>query len=530
MSLSVINEDLSKQIKNFKEFIVEYKIPIICSFIFTLICFGFMLTNHSLTIDEETWINSNATSNTWLWLVQGRFGIFLIDKVISPTGNYIPFLWDFLSVVIWNFSGVCFLFCISMVYTKFNKFSSFVFCAYFSSLPLVVGEILSYSMFNLQQSLGMLFMAISVLCIYTYFKVKHNKYIIISWVLLFSSISIYQAFTVVYIVMIIAYSLFFVLKHDYIHTKQVIHNITKALLVLICSVLTYYLINKIITTYIAPDPGNYLSGYIGWNKRGNNIHVILTTLHYVEKILFGDSAVYGGKVILVVTCLFLVYSIFSFINAKKIIEKSMICILSILLLISPFTLSMVLGTSGINGRTYLALPLAGAIQLLLVNNQMIKIRIIKPVVTIVTVFLLLLNSMYMNRLFYNSFMVYQFDSNVGNEIIHDIGVDGYNYSNTPLVFLGMHDVDRKIFSSNSGSTGGSFFSWDDGNNARIINLLKSEGYDVIMPSTSQIKYSYDNSNDLKNWPSRYSIKEINGCIVIKLSKPSPTWISVNGVK
>lgn len=229
-------------------------------------------------------------------------------------------------------------------------------------------------------------------------------------------------------------------------------------------------------------------------------------------------------------CISMFYSNFSFINTKKIIKKFIICILSILLLISPFALSIALGTSGINGRTYIALPLAGAIELLLVINQSIKIRIAKSIVTIAAVLILLFNSMYMNRLFYDSFMVYQFDTNVGNEIIHDIGMYGYDYNNTPIVFIGMHDIDRKIISNTSGSTGGSFFSWDDGNNTRIINFLRSQGYDVIMPSASQIKYAYDNSKDLKNWPDKNSIKKLEGCIVVKLSDPSPLWMSVNGVQ
>jgi hypothetical protein len=526
MLLSLKSKNISEQIDNFKNFIVKYKVPIICSFIFTLICFGFMLTNHSLTIDEETWINSNDVSNASLWLMQGRFGIYLIDKFLVPTGTYIPFLWDFLSVLIWNFSGVCFLFCISMFYPKFNKFSSFVFCAYFSSLPLVVGEIISYSMFNLQQSLGMLFMAISVFFIYTYFNDNNTRYIIISSILLFASISIYQAFTVVYIVMIVAYVLFLALEHNYEDTKQIIMNIKKAIFALIPGVLTYYLVNKIITTFIAPDPNNYLGGYIGWNKRKSNIRVILTTFHYIEKILFGDSAVYGGKVILAVTCLFLIYVIVSFTNTKK----SIIFVLSILLIIAPFSMAIALGTSGITGRTYTALPLAGAIELLLVNNWINKNRIFKLVVTISTVYILIFNSMYMNRLFYDSFTVYQFDTNVGNEIIHDIGRDGYNYKDKHVVFIGMHDIDRKIISSTSGSTGGSFFSWDNGNNVRMINFLRSQGYDVSIPSASQINYAYNNSKDLKNWPNQNSIKDTNGYIVVKLSDPTPLWFITNGIK
>lgn len=527
MLTPVKNKNISEQIDNFKDFLVKYKIPIICSFIFSFICFGFMLTNHSLTIDEETWINSSDTGNTWLWLRQGRFGIFLIDQLLAPAGNYTPFLWDFLSVLIWNFSGICFLFCISMFYQKFNKFSLFVFCAYFSSLPFVVGEILAYSMFNFQQSLAMLCMAISVFFTYNYFTVKRTKFLIISSILLFISISFYQAFMVLYIVMIIAYGLIAALKHN--NTNIIITNMVKATVSFLLGVLAYYVVNKVITTFIAPDSGNYLSAYVGWNKGNSSLDVIRRALINVKIVLFGDPVVYGGKVIFTVTCLFLIYSIISSIITKGIIRKVIIIIMSILLLISPFALSISLGTASLIGRTYLALPLAGAIELFLVNNLFNKKGIFKSIITIVTVFILLFNSMYMNRLFYDSFIVYQYDRTVGNQIMHDIGMQGFDYNGKPIIFIGKHDINRKIISASSGSNGGSFFSWDDGNNTRIINFLRSEGYDTSMPSPSQIRYGYGNSKDLLNWPNKNSIKELNGCIVVKLSDVTQVWLHVNGI-
>lgn len=520
---------VNKQLEDFKKFISKYKTPIIYSFIFSLICFGFMLTNHSLTIDEETWINGNNLGGIKLWLMQGRFGIFLLDKIISPSGTYVPFLWDFLSILIWHFSGVCFLYCISTIYPKFSKFSFFTFCAYFSSLPLVVGELLSYSMFNLQQSLGMFFMSVSTFSIYTYFNTNKKKHIIASSIFLFAATSIYQSFSVVYIIAIVSYSLIYILKSDYADIKWLITKVIKSVLAFTTGVLLYYIINKFITTYIAPDSSKYLSGYIGWNKDKSNIHVLLTTFHCIEKILLGDSAVYGGKVLLVVTILFFMYSIFSFINTKKASNRFMICILSIMLLVCPFTLSLILGTSGINGRTYVSLPLAGAIELFLIINETSRIKIARQIVILAVICILFSNSMYMNRLFYDSFVVYQYDTNVGNEIVHDIGTYGYNYKNTPIVFIGMHNIDRKIISS-SGSTGGSFFSWDDGNNVRIANFLKSKGYSIIIPSPDQIKAAYNSSEGLQNWPHRNSIKKIQSCIIVKLSNPSQTWMSVNGVK
>lgn len=527
MSSLIIDNNIVKEFNNLKKFILKYKTPVICSIIFTLICFGFMLTNHSLTIDEETWITSNSTSNIHLWLMQGRFGIFLLDKIFAPTGNYIPFLWDFLAVVLWNFSGICFIFCISMYYPKFNKFSVFVFCSYFSSLPLVVGELLSYSMFNFQQSIGMLFMSISSILIYIYFSNRKIKYIIFSSIFLFAATSIYQAFMVVYIVMVLAYLLIKLLKDN---NMKALKTIAPAGFPFLFGVAIYYVINKIITTYVAPDPNNYINGYIGWNKGRSALHVILSTFHFIEKILLGDSAVYGSKVLLIITFLFFIYIVVYAIKIKGSSKKLYFVIISLFLLISPFALSIVLGMSGINGRTYVALPLAGSIELLFIITSSINYKKFYSIIVLISIAVLFLNSMYMNRLFYNSFMVYESDTNVGNQLIHDISLSGYDYSKEPIVFIGMHSVDENIFSANSGSTGGSFFSWDDGNNARMINFLRSEGYNVSLATPDQIKTGYEDSKELTPWPSKNSIKQINNCIVVKLSIPTKLWFSVNGVK
>jgi hypothetical protein len=249
----------------------------------------------------------------------------------------------------------------------------------------------------------------------------------------------------------------------------------------------------------------------------------------IKNILLGSSLVYGGKAIFIVTCLFILYSVVLFIYNKGIIKRLLILILTISLLLSPFALSIVLGTRSIVGRTYIALSLAGAIELFLINNMPVSNKITKKVVAVITCFVLLLNAMFMNRLFYDSYIVYQYDRTVGNQIMHDIAVKGYNFKDKPVVFIGMHDIDRKTVSAQSGSTGGSFFSWDDGNNHRIINFLKSEGYGVFMASKKQIRDGYETSKSMPHWPNKDSIKETDEYIIVKLSNPSNVWLIVNGV-
>lgn len=63
------------------EFVKKYKTSIFLSVLFSLLCFGFMLTHFTITIDEESWILS-ARDET-MWLYQGRFIIWLFDLIFT---------------------------------------------------------------------------------------------------------------------------------------------------------------------------------------------------------------------------------------------------------------------------------------------------------------------------------------------------------------------------------------------------------------------------------------------------------------
>ena len=126
-------------------FAKKYKRALIGSLLFSFVCFGFMLTHFTLCIDDETWILASEPSA--LWILQGRFAIWLFDLIFTSNGNFAPFLWDFLAIVGWNISGMIFAYALL---EKPKEWQVFFFCAYYSSLPFVVGEIMAFSMFDLQ--------------------------------------------------------------------------------------------------------------------------------------------------------------------------------------------------------------------------------------------------------------------------------------------------------------------------------------------------------------------------------------------
>ena len=84
-----------------REFIEKNRKGVILSFLFSLVCFGFMLTHFTITIDEESWILSSQDVNMWLY--QGRFVIWLFDLLFTDGG--IMFL--FCGILQVFFCGIC---------------------------------------------------------------------------------------------------------------------------------------------------------------------------------------------------------------------------------------------------------------------------------------------------------------------------------------------------------------------------------------------------------------------------------------
>ena len=64
-----------------KEYCKKYQKAILLALLFSLVCFGFMLTNFTVTIDEETWLLGNEESA--LWLLQGRISIWLFNLLFT---------------------------------------------------------------------------------------------------------------------------------------------------------------------------------------------------------------------------------------------------------------------------------------------------------------------------------------------------------------------------------------------------------------------------------------------------------------
>lgn len=505
------------------EFVEKNKKSIILSFLFSLVCFGFMLTHFTVTIDEESWILSSQDVNMWLY--QGRFVIWLFDLLFTDGGNYAPFLWDFAGVFLWNLSGVIFA-CALLGKTEVKQWQLFIFLSYYSSLPFVLADVFSFSMYGLQ--IGLAAVAVAAAFYMTYMYMETGKKLIAAavFVLLLYSFGTYQAFICVYISAVAADCL---LRFVWNKRDEIRRLIVVSAVICLAAIVSYYFINFLIGQMIGTQ-GYLTDNYMGWTS-GNPVKAFVMAIANIGRISFAIPyhGVYitGATSMRVVTVAFMLYAIWKFFRVKGAKEKLGVFAFTVLLCIAPFSLYLVIATFQTHGRMMLALPLVGAVQLYLIFQEIDK-RSFRYIMLVVAGYLLFINARDMNLFFYYSSISYEKDCTTADQLMYDIQKEGIDYKEKPIVFVGMIEQTKEP-KKELGVLGGSMFAWDEGNNIRMADFIETRGYEIKLADSEQMKRGIEETKGMSVWPQEGSIKELDDLIVVYLSEPTETWYITNKV-
>jgi hypothetical protein len=142
---------------------------------------------------------------------------------------------------------------------------------------------------------------------------------------------------------------------------------------------------------------------------------------------------------------------------------------------------------------------------------------------ILTICLLIsiINIYSVTSLFYSDIYSRELDINTANNINSLISK---NYpdilqSNIPVYFHGGLKQNNPWKKNKTDVSGSSFFYWDGGNNDRIINFFKFYGIENFhQAAPDQIKGLLPIINNIPEYPSRGSVKIVDGVLVIKLGQ------------
>ncbi len=509
-----------------KEFCLKYKKSFVVALLFSLVCFGFMLTHFDLSIDEETWIMGG---NIVGWLRQSRYTLWLYDLLFTDNGNYVPFLYDFLGICLWNIAGIILLYCYFEEH-EINGIVMFILLAYYDSVPFVLADIMSFSFYLVQIGIATIFTSLSVYLTIQFINEKKLSYLIISSLLLWLAFGAYQALICYYVSAFAGYCVL-----DYIrgNRKKLFKKIITGVLFCVIGVLGYVVIDKIAISIVGSD-GYLNDSYIGW-KEENPLVEFLMSIANVGRVSFAvpyqDVTVNGATCIRILTILFVIYAFYqTFHIEKKTKERITVFLLCVALSFSPFFLYIAMATYKTVGRMMLGLPVIGIVQIYLIST-VLQTSLLKKGGFLLSSGLLVINAAQINTAYFQQHITHEKDCELATEIMHDIQSEGIDYHDKPIVFIGMLEQDT-IFDDQLGELGSSFFSHDEGNIGRMISFLRFRGYDVSLPSVEQINNAYQSVKDaeMNPWPYSNSIMELDDIIVVYLSEPTDLWFTVNGVQ
>lgn len=521
----------------------KYKRALIGSLLFSFVCFGFMLTHFTLCIDDETWILASEPSA--LWILQGRFAIWLFDLLFTVNGNFAPFLWDFLAIIFWNVSGAVFVY--ALLGRKSPKeWQVFFFCAYYATLPFVVGEIMAFSMFNLQVSIAMAATAVSFVFSQRFLGQRRKKDAACALFCLLYGVATFQAMICVYVTAVVAECLLHYLRSCDVqngysaepdalcaegeasapgHLKR---TILTCAAICVTAVAVYYIANSLLGLLFG-SAGYLGDNYNGWTSGDWKLAVAMAVANIGRvffAIPFRGEYIYGGSVIRTLSILFVICAVYLFVRQKGWQKKAGILFYTAALCVAPFVLYLALATYKTHGRMLLALPLTGAVQMYFITQTLTK-PLLKKAMVLLSGYLLFLNARNMNLIYYYSSIVYERDCTTASQVMYDIQAAGMDYHEKPVAFIGMIAQDELPILE-SCTLGGSFFAWDDGNNSRMCDFLQTRGYAVQQADGRQLAAALEQTEEMNTWPQEGSIVQLEDMIVVYLSEPTEKWYTVNG--
>ncbi|WP_025684183.1 glucosyltransferase domain-containing protein [Paenibacillus maysiensis] len=490
---------------------------------FSLLAYGFPLTHYTLSIDEEKAM-FRGDRNISIWSDQGRYGISLIKLLLhyqqgnSVTNTYLAVVLLIVTAILWSymFSELK----IKESYKKQNL-TGVIVSLLFVTFPSYA-ENIGFSMMSIELGIGWIMISIATL-LTTRWVIFHanNYYVIISIFLVVFATSIYQSFIPVIICGVLLITLIHLnslyIQKINISLLQSIKMLIKYGIILLISLVIYKIIDKIVGAFIPPSA--YISNFFLWGKQDSGV-ILRELIHHFEQLIFG-KVIYGSAIILpsmlIIFLIIVIYFIRVIMNKALRNTGLSMLLFSLIFVTCPFLMSLLLGYP-LQIRVNIVLPLFIASVWLLLYVT-ISNRIFGKFIIICVIYLSFYQSISVSQLFFGDYNRYQEDVKLANQIggrIQDLNLGDFPLE--PVVYVGSHKHPTRKDIIKQEVLGYSFFEWDDGNQVRISNFMRSLGYDYKFPTDQEIETALKESIKMPTWPDRESIALMKGLIIVNLSE------------
>ena len=412
---------------------LNYIIPII---LVTIASYGYLLIHNTVNIDV---LSGDKYFNGEYLIAQKRIAGPILQKVFGIFDFY-PFLADFIAVILFIIASV--LFCTLFHVTSKGKIKTIaytIFSCLFISYPLMM-QFFPYIPMGISIGLGYCLVAISILSFESFLRSQKCLYAIISIGTLWCSISLYESFATVYIMVVLSILLIEIL---FLNKKisEIIFKGLKFILPLLIAILLNIIVSNLILALgnikiISNAQKEILYFAIGIKSTIKNL-IETVTIDYIISA-FG----YLPFTILLMSSIisFVIAIIFSI--KKKDVSIFLIIIgMNITLLL----LSIMQGMAAAY-RTCQQFPIFVGVIFMVLTQLVLSTKLNKNIKNIFLFFIFLIILYQVKDLYYWEYLNtvrYEKEKQdviaIGNDIVKN-----YNYKEKPVVFCGQYNLTQKV--------------------------------------------------------------------------------------
>lgn len=468
----------------------------VSALISSIIVYGYELTNFTMSVDEEFSDNFNNTISL------GRWGHAFLKLFILPE-PYIPFFTTLLSLAALSLAAF-----LTARLLKLDTFNASILAVLYISLPQFAYQL----EFSNQSDTVSIALVASTLSVHYFLQGKQrilSLRALIAVVLYTLSISVYQSFAILPIVIYIAYITAENMRMRYTIAENLI-NLIKFGVIAATSTIIYYCLNS----YIQSELGltsTYLQKMVGWDFSDINTS-ISHALEYVISYFNGSS--YFGFKVYSATLLAYVVVVTKLLIKRKITTSNIL--LPALLLISPMIMIVAL-CSNLPPRTMLGLSVSFSV-IITLSLMDVHSRALKISVAAIALSIGCANS---SKLFYSDMIAYKSDENNARMIVNSIYTKYpfFDANKSPVYFYGGYYTKRPWKIENSDSFGGTILSWNGGVNKRIQAFLRTEGIaDFKMMDPNAVWKVREYATKQQLWPHPDSVQFKDGVMIVRLGR------------
>jgi len=504
IEIDTIFNKIDLTFSRFRNYINKNSIVIFALAFAALCTYGFELFNFNITIDEE--IHASYPGIVSDWVPMGRWGMYLLNRLLFPHTTVIPFVPLFFGLV---FHVGAILLMLSAWNVKLIKDQILV--GFIGITFPTMAYMYSFSIINYGIGFGYFCIGLSL---FVYAK-NNNRARFVSILPAALAIAIYPGFIPA---LVSAFLIFLINK--WIGKKNISKDeIFDVSGIIIGAIILYFIIHKSINLIVTVPLTYNVSQYFNIDHLLNDFSsVLIKTLGTAKQAYLGEKTIYAISItsltyLLGLSLIGLGINLFGLKTSS--INKTILALLSVSLLFLPFAAGLLM-RGIIQPRFMLALPIVcmGIILLGINKNRLFQVAL---VLFSTLVFIQFITAT--NHLFASSHLALQSDRLVASQLIEriesakaEVGTTNVNY----LEVVGYYSRPSTLLIPKTGTIGASFFEWDQGNIYRVVAFLRTLGYEDLVPLPVERRIKLiDLANSMPVWPEKGSVKIIEDIVLVK---------------